>query len=373
MQNKKVGIITSYISQSNIQPLNKFLEIFNDLDLDCSIILIIEKKYNIKNFDLLKIYPMRLSWGNNTIRKIFSYLKSQIFIFHYFIKLYNTETWIFYLAELSIVTLLLAKLLNKKVYSLLGGNMKKEMELKNYPKFVTLISNFFINISLKLSDKIILFSPNLIDSWELNEYKNKIIIANRHFINTDHFKVKKNINQRDYCVGYVGRLSNEKGCMNLLQSISLLKGSKIKFLIVGDGPLKNDISKYIKEYKLNNVKLVNWIGIKELPDILNELKLLVIPSYTEGLPNIMLEAMACGTPVLATPVGAIEDYIFDSFNGFIMKNNSPKIIASNIIRIQNFKEINKISDKSIQTIKKNFEYQTVFKRWESIFEEYYDK
>jgi hypothetical protein len=60
---------------------------------------------------------------------------------------------------------------------------------------------------------------------------------------------------------------------------------------------------------------------------------MVIPSFTEGLPNIMLEAMACGTPVLATPVGAISDIIRDSETGFIMENNSPKCIIENVNRV----------------------------------------
>jgi hypothetical protein len=59
------------------------------------------------------------------------------------------------------------------------------------------------------------------------------------------------------------------------------------------------------------------------------------PAYTKDLRNIMLEAMVCGTPVLATPVGATSDVIIDGKIGSIMKNKSPECIAVNVIRVPN--------------------------------------
>ena len=77
------------------------------------------------------------------------------------------------------------------------------------------------------------------------------------------------------------------------------------------------------------VKTAGWISHDHLPEYLRMLQLLVIPSSTEGLPNIMLEAMACGTPVAATSVGAIPDVIREGETGYILEDNSPECISEN--------------------------------------------
>jgi glycosyltransferase involved in cell wall biosynthesis len=72
-----------------------------------------------------------------------------------------------------------------------------------------------------------------------------------------------------------------------------------------------------------HIDLPGWISHDDLPNYLNRFWLLVLPSYTERFPGIMLEAMSCGTPVLATPVGVIPDVIIGEKTGFIMENSTP--------------------------------------------------
>ena len=138
----------------------------------------------------------------------------------------------------------------------------------------------------------------------------------------------------------------------------------LEFLIGGNGPLFDEIKNKLKTNgAYDKVKLTGWIPHDDLPDCLNELKLVVLPSYTEGLPNIMLEAMACGTPVLATPVGAIPDVIKDEETGFIMEDNSPECIAENIKRALNHQDLDKIVKNARELVEKEYTYEAAVERY----------
>jgi len=138
-------------------------------------------------------------------------------------------------------------------------------------------------------------------------------------------------------------------------------------LIGGDGQLKETIEKSLQEQGIrSNVDLPGWISHDGLPKYLNQLRLLVLPSYTEGLPNIMLEAMACGTPVLATPVGAIPDVIQDEVTGFIMENNTPECIARSVMRALNHPDLEGIAERGRQYVEKEFTFEKAVERWQEI-------
>ena len=129
-------------------------------------------------------------------------------------------------------------------------------------------------------------------------------------------------------------------------------------LIGGDGPLKELIEASLQKGGVTaRVDLPGWISHDDLPGYLNQLRLLVLPSYTEGLPNIMLEAMACGTPVLATPVGAIPDVIIDGKTGFIMENNSPECIAENVKRALDSPDLERIAEAGRRFVEENFTFE----------------
>ena len=252
-----------------------------------------------------------------------------------------------------------------------GGSDYKSSKAQN--RFLSLAIKIMTEIYLALSDKIIAYSSNIIKDEKLQRYLYKILVAHRHFIDFDKFKMRQQLNDRDNLVGYIGRLSEEKGTLNFVKAIpDTLRGKNdANFLIVGDGHLdghlRYSIEEYLSEHNLNGkVKLTGWILHDNLPNYLHELKLVVLPSYTEGLPNIMLEAMACGTPVLATPVGAMPDFIKDGETGFIMENNSPECIANNVLRALSHPGLQQIANNGRALVEKEFTYEKAVEGYREI-------
>jgi len=224
-------------------------------------------------------------------------------------------------------------------------------------------------LDYRLCDNIIVYSPSLVHEFGLERYKSKIFIAREHFLNFDKFKMERSLTERGNLIGYIGRLSQEKGILNLMEAILKVAETRdeLTFLIAGDGQLRPQVEEYTNKSN-TKVKFVDWIPHDELPEYLNRLRLLILPSYTEGLPNIMLEAMACGTPVLATPVGAVPDVIKDGETGFIMENNAPESITENIIRALNHPNLEQITRNARVLVEKEFTYDAAVERYREILD-----
>ena len=90
--------------------------------------------------------------------------------------------------------------------------------------------------------------------------------------------------------------------------------------------------------------------------------------YTENLSNLMLEAMACGTPVLATPVGAIPDIITDGVTGLILEDNSSACIAENVIRALEHPDLERIVKNARVLVEREFTYEAAVERYRKILE-----
>jgi len=272
--------------------------------------------------------------------------------------------------ESALLPMLTAKLLRKKVAVMLVGNPYKVAEVTKgaLGKILSMRKAKF-TFNMMLSNKIIVYSKSIIKERGLEQFQAKIFFAPEHFIDLGLFNARKKISERTCLVGYIGRLSEEKGVLNFVKAIPGIIDAKkdVTFLVGGDGHLANEVKSLLVGNNIQaKVKMVGWISHEDLSAYLNELTLLVLPSFTEGLPNIMLEAMACGTPVLASSVGAIPDVIIDGENGFLLSNNSTENMVSRIMEIINRTDLQNISNNARKTIEEEFSYRDAVKKFSNI-------
>lgn len=127
-----------------------------------------------------------------------------------------------------------------------------------------------------------------------------------------------------------GRLTRQKGFDILLGSLTYLSDLNIQLWLIGDGELKETLVRYCKKLNLKNV---HFLGFLENPyPYLRQADMFVLSSRYEGMPNVVLEAVALNTPVVATPAkGGVIDFIVSKKCGLVSKDMSPKGL-SEIIR-----------------------------------------
>jgi len=129
----------------------------------------------------------------------------------------------------------------------------------------------------------------------------------------------------------VGRLTEAKDHVNLLRAIRLLlaRGIDVRLALVGDGELRNLVERTIQELDLHDhVRLLGNGPVVE--DILPHADLFVLSSRREGLPMVLLEAMACGLPIVTTAVGGIPEVVKHGVNGFLVPPENPQSLAEAI-------------------------------------------
>lgn len=123
---------------------------------------------------------------------------------------------------------------------------------------------------------------------------------------------------------FMGVLIQRKGIYDLLKAVHMLKNSgtidKYKFIIAGTGPEEQSLKKYCCDSGIDKyVEFVGWITDKDKELLMEKSQVLVLPSYNEGLPIAILEAISYGMPVIATDVGDVSSAVRDHENGILIK------------------------------------------------------
>lgn len=135
-------------------------------------------------------------------------------------------------------------------------------------------------------------------------------------------------------VGFVGRLSQEKGVDIAIEAFADIHRhrSSTRLKIIGDGPLRKDAEASVRAGGLENaVEFAGWLADVE-PELVN-IDVLLLPSRTEGMPLIVLEALSLGIPVVASDVGALGTLVFPGINGQLLTKPSSGAVARAVLKI----------------------------------------
>jgi colanic acid/amylovoran biosynthesis glycosyltransferase len=131
----------------------------------------------------------------------------------------------------------------------------------------------------------------------------------------------------------VGRLCEQKGQLLLLEACRNLKEKGIKFELVlaGDGEMRPEVERLIDTYSLSDdVKITGWINSKQVRQEILASRAMVLPSFAEGLPVVIMEAMALKRPVISTNVAGIPELVINGENGWLVPAGSVQELTAAI-------------------------------------------
>ena len=191
--------------------------------------------------------------------------------------------------------------------------------------------------------------------------------AGGQFLISD-IKKKLAIKEDEKVVITVSRLVKKNGVGDL---IGAMKDVEAKLLICGIGNEENKLRELVKSLNIENkVLFLGHVPHDELSKYLAISDVFCRPSLSEGLGNVFLEAMAAGTPVIATPVGGIPDFLFDEKTGWFCEVKNPKSISEKIKWIfdeKNKEEVDEITAAAARLVEEKYNWEKIAVKMREIF------
>ena len=163
-------------------------------------------------------------------------------------------------------------------------------------------------------------------------FKANQIFVKSNFIEKDPLKR----NKYDNHVLFFGRLSREKGPHIFIKAAENLINTKIKFRIIGNGPMDKELNNYVLKKKITNVEFVNHISNSDIFNQIKSAKFVVIPMmWYEFLPRVLIETLACGVPIITSDIGVMANIVRNQINGLHFKVGDHKDLSKKIIKLFN--------------------------------------
>lgn len=217
-----------------------------------------------------------------------------------------------------------------------------------------------------------LVQANVVKEHRIRVIRNAIDLRNYRPCSEDRMnkRAELGVAEDEFLWLAVGRLERQKAYPELLEAVHLLAkrgGARMKLLIAGTGRLERDIRQLAASLGLDNV--VQLLGHrKDVTSLLNAADSLVLSSAWEGLPNAVMEALAMGTPVVATHVGGVSELVSDSKSGFLVQAGDTISLAdamSTMMRMTQQQRLN-MGAAGRRHIEMHFGLEHIVDQWECL-------
>ena len=183
----------------------------------------------------------------------------------------------------------------------------------------------------------------------------------------DNFFNEQTLNSKregdEYCFLCIGRLCEQKGQLLLLEAFSrfINTGFKAQLTLAGDGEMRVEIESFIKQHNLQgNVTITGWVDSIKIKELLSKSDAMLLPSFAEGLPVAIMEAMATGVPVISTAIAGIPELVVDKVTGFLVFPGSVNSLEDALVAFTKLSqsELDAVRKRAFEAVKKEHNITT---------------
>jgi|SRR5690554_46150 len=243
------------------------------------------------------------------------------------------------------------KILNKKtIVFWRGWNQDNEIILQN-----GFIKSLFEK-TFKKVDKHIVLNKYLEDFLiEVGVSASKVERSTT-LVDDSYFNQSAKLKDEIFSILFLSRIEKYKGIYEALEAYKIISENRnVEFIIAGIGNEIEKIKKKIDREKIKGVKILGFIDGEKKREVFQLSDCYLFPSYSEGMPNSVLEAMASGLPIISRPVGGLVDFFEEDKMGYLIESLDPKEYAEKIIHLlENKEKIKEIGKYNHEYAKDNF-------------------
>ncbi|MFA5070030.1 MAG: glycosyltransferase [Patescibacteria group bacterium] len=269
-------------------------------------------------------------------------------------------------------SILFLRLMGKRVITAIDTFPGMNWQPKN--RFVRVVMRIYARLIglplLKISNKVVLYHEGLVDLAKRHKLNYAVIhngvdlaLINRAQPSREIIREKDTVN-----VCYIGRLESIKGYYDYLAAAKMVIGERASANFYFIGSYKNK-EQYVKKHSSKNII---FLGHRDdIYSLLKSMDIFVLPSYSEGLPNALMEAMASGLPSVASEVGGVKILIREGENGFLFKPGDQKELAEKLKKLINNAGLRqKFGQKAKEKIERDFNWRIITGQYLTLFNNY---